>query len=139
MLSVSRIILFVVLIISIFFPNFSHAKNFKWSEKQVNINNTGTFYFDKSSVKKIDNFIYYWSLGDFTKPLEGSDIKSTISYHRVDCTDNGYQILIFIAFDDKMGRGNIIFHDAENPDKIEDKQYDTRDSIAYLRHKTLCK
>ena len=79
------------------FPNFSHAKNFKWSEKQVNINNTGTFHFDKSSVKKIDNFIYYWSLGDFTKPLEGSDIKSTISYHRVDCTDNGYQILIFIA------------------------------------------
>ena len=139
MLSVSRIILFVALIISIFFSNFSHAKNFRWSEKKVNTKNTGAFYFDRSSVKKIDNYIYYWSLGDFTKPLEDSDIKSTISYHRVDCTDNGYQMLIFLAFDDNMGRGNIIYHDTENPDKIEDKQYDTKDSIAHLRHEALCK
>ena len=135
----SRIIFFVVLISSIFFSNFSHAKNFRWSEKKVNRDNTGAFYFDRSSVKKIDNYIYYWSLGDFTKPLEGSDIKSTISYHKVDCTDIGYQMLIFLAFDDNMGKGNIIYHDAENPDKIEDKKYDAKGSIAYLRHESLCK
>ena len=98
-----------------------------------------TYNYDSSESSSDDDSDNIAIITDFTKPLEGSDIESTISYHRVDCTDNGYQILIFIAFDDKMGRGNIIFHDAENPDKIEDKQYDTRDSIAYLRHKTLCK
>ena len=48
-------------------------------------------------------------------------------------------MLIFLAFDDNMGKGNIIYHDAENPDKIEDKRYDTKGSIAYLRHESLCK
>lgn len=135
----SKIIFFVALILPIFFSNLSHAKNFRWSEKTANVDKTGTFYFDRGTVKRIDNYIYYWALSDFTNPLEGTKMKSTITYHRVDCTDIGYQLLIFIAFDENMGRGNIIIHDVENPDKLEDKQFDSKNSIAYLRHDSLCK
>ena len=80
------------------------------------------------------------ALGDYLK-LEvddNQDIKSVISHHRVDCDDPGlgYQMLIFSAFRGNMGKGEIIFHIADDPDS--EKRYDSKNSIAYSRHEELC-
>ena len=131
------ILAFVVILIS---TSNLHASKFKWSNGTVTSDKTSKFYFDKGSVKRIGNHIYYWSLGDYLK-LEvddNQDIKSVISHHRVDCDDPGlgYQMLIFSAFRGNMGKGEIIFHIADDPDS--EKRYDSKNSIAYSRHEELC-
>ena len=131
------ILAFVIILIS---TNILHASKFKWSNGHFTSDRTSKFYFDKGSVKRIGNHIYYWSLGDYLK-LEvddNQDVRSVITYHRVDCDDPdlGYQMLIFSAFRGNMGKGEIIFHSADDPDS--EKRYDPKDSVAYLRHEELC-
>tara|TARA_X000000368_G_scaffold338211_1_gene276140 strand:+ start:119 stop:442 length:324 start_codon:yes stop_codon:yes gene_type:complete len=105
----------------------------------INPTKTAEFYIDKKSVIKIDNYIYYWSLGNILKTLEEApELKSSISYNKLDCNDMGYQTIIFIAFAGNMGNGKIIFHDSENPDKEEDKRFDGKSSVAYKLHDKLC-
>ena len=130
--------LIIPLVIILIFTNTLHAAKFKWSDGHFTSDKTSRFYFDKSTVKRIDNHIYYWSLGDYLKLEEGDnpDIKSVITHLRVDCNDLGYQMLIFSAFRGNMGKGEIIFHSADDPDS--EKRYDPKDSVAYLRHEELC-
>ena len=131
--------LFSFLILILIYCNISYANNFNWSEKMTNPTKTAEFYIDKKSVIKINNYIYYWSLGNILKTLEDApNLKSSISYNKVDCNDMGYQTVIFIAFTGNMGNGEIIFHDSENPDKEEDKRFDPESSVAYRLHDKLC-
>ena len=131
--------LFSFLILILIYCNISYAYNFNWSEKMTNPTKNAAFYIDKKSVIKINNYIYYWSLANILKTLEGApDLKSSISYNKVDCNDMGYQTIIFIAFTGNMGNGEIIFHDSENPDKEEDKTFDHESSVAYRLHDKLC-
>ena len=132
--------LILALVAVLISTNTLHAAKFKWSDERFTVGKSSKFYLDKATVKRIGNYIYYWSLGDYLKFEEDDhpDIKSVITHNRVDCNDSdlGYQMLIFSAFTDNMGKGKIVFHDAENPD-IE-KRYDAKDSVAYLRHEKLC-
>ena len=131
--------LFSFLILILIYCNISYANNFNWSEKMTNPTKSAEFYIDKKSVIKINNYIYYWSLGNILKTLEDApNLKSSISYNKVDCNDMGYQTIIFIAFTGNMGNGEIIFHDSENPDKEEDKRFDPKASVAYRLHDKLC-
>ncbi len=131
--------LFSFIISILIYCNFSYAYDFNWSNKMINPTKTAEFYIDKKSVIKIDNYIYYWSLGNILKTLEEApELKSSISYNKLDCNDMGYQTIIFIAFAGNMGNGKIIFHDSENPDKEEDKRFDGKSSVAYKLHDKLC-
>ena len=132
--------LILALIVILISTNILHASKFKWSDGHLTYDKTSKFYFDKGSVKRIGNHIYYWSLGDYLKleVNDNKDVRSVITHHRVDCDDPelGYQILIFSAFRSNMGKGKIIFHSADDADS--EKRYDSKDSIAYLRHEKLC-
>ena len=125
----------VVILIS---TNLLHAAKFKWSNGKISLDNTTKFYLDKRSVKRIDNHIYYWSLGDYLKLEEGDnpDVRSVITHHRLDCTDLGYQILIFSGFAGNMGKGEITFHNAQDPDL--EKRYNSKESVAHVTHVELC-
>ena len=132
--------LILALVVILISTSTLHASKFKWSNERFTSDRTSKFYFDKGSVKRIGNHIYYWSLGDYLK-LEvddNQDVRSVITYLRVDCDDPdlGYQMLIFSAFRGNMGKGEIIFHSADNPDS--EKRYDPKTSVAYLRHEELC-
>ena len=131
------ILLIIVFLISI---NILHADEFKWSDVMISKDKTSEFYIDKKSIKRIDNYIYYWSLGNYLilEESENQDVKSVIVYNRIDCNDFGYQIVIFTAYENNMGRGKALYHDMENPDKEEEKRFDSKDSMAYDRHKELC-
>ena len=131
--------IFLFLILILIYSNVSYAYNFNWSEKMITPSKSAEFYIDKKSVIKINNYIYYWSLGNILKTLEEApELKSSISYNKLDCNDMGYQTIIFIAFTGNMGNGEIIFHDSENPDKEEDKRFDPESSVAYRIHDKLC-
>ena len=131
--------LIFTLIIFLVSKNSLYAANFNWSGKMTNPTKSAEFYIDKKSVIKINNYIYYWSLGNIIKTLEDApELKSSISYNKLDCNDMGYQTIIFIAFTGNMGNGEIIFHDSENPDKEENKRFDGKSSVAYRQHDKLC-
>ena len=132
--------LILALVVILISTSTLHASKFKWSNGTVTSDKTTKFYFDKGSVKRIGNHIYYWSLGDYLKlgVDDDQDVRSVITHLRVDCDDPdlGYQILIFSAFRGTMGKGEIIFHSADDADS--EKRYDPKDSVAYLRHEELC-
>ena len=132
--------LILALVVILISTSTLHASKFKWSNGTVTSDKTTKFYFDKGSVKRIGNHIYYWSLGDYLKlgVDDDQDVRSVITHLRVDCDDPdlGYQILIFSAFRGTMGKGEIIFHSADDADS--EKRYDSKDSIAYSTHEELC-
>ena len=132
--------LILALVVILISTSTLHASKFKWSNGTVTSDKTTKFYFDKGSVKRISNHIYYWSLGDYLKlgVDDDQDVRSVITHLRVDCDDPdlGYQILIFSAFRGTMGKGEIIFHSADDADS--EKRYDSKDSIAYSTHEEVC-
>ena len=64
-------------------------------------------------------------------------IKSVISFHRIDCNDMGYQIILMSFYGKYMGRGENLTHFID-PDTEEEKRFHPKDSISYSRHKKLC-
>tara|TARA_X000000368_G_C22940802_1_gene672056 strand:- start:696 stop:1106 length:411 start_codon:yes stop_codon:yes gene_type:complete len=131
--------LILALVVILISANSLYAAKFNWTEKMLNPTRTVEFYIDKKSVKRINNFVYYWSLANIIKPLKDApELGSSFSYNKIDCADMGYQTIIFIAYTGKMGNGEILFHDSENPDKEEDKRFDPKNSVAYITHDKLC-
>ena len=90
--------LFFLLIIITFFPSNSFSE-FNW--KRVGENTNGTvFYVDKSSVKRMGNTIYFFSMMDYAKPVDG--VLSTKIYQEGNCSDYSFRYLKdFLLSNDK--------------------------------------
>ena len=103
------------------------------------INEDTEFYIDKKSIRRVENYVYYWSLANYLKYKEGenTDIKSVISFHRIDCNDMGYQIILMSFYGKYMGRGENLTHFID-PDTEEEKRFHPKDSVSYSRHEKLC-
>ena len=131
--------LILVLVVILVSTNTLHATKFNWSDGMITVDSKTKFFIDKKSIKKINNYIYYWSLANYLilEEDDDPDIKSFISYHRLDCNDMGYQIIIFIAFSDYDGEGKTLGHYID-PDTEEEKRFNDKLSIAYKRHLKLC-
>ena len=129
----------LVIIIFLFSSYNVDAKNFNWSDKVKTVDGYTEFYVDKNSIKKIDNYIYYWTLANYLKhdPGDNKDVKSVIVFNRIDCDDMGYQLVIMSIYDDYNGKGKILTHFID-PDTEEEKQYDSETSVSYKRHKKIC-
>ena len=132
-----RIIL--VLVIILISTNTLHAKKFNWTDGMKTEDGYSEFYIDKKSIKKIDNYVYYWSLANYLKYEQGenTDIKSVIVFNRIDCNDMGYQIILMSVYGEYMGRGKNLTHFID-PDTEEEKRFHPKGSVSYLRHKKLC-
>ena len=130
------ILVVVVILIS---TNTLHATKFNWTDRMKTKDGYSEFYIDKKSIKKIDNYVYYWSLANYLKYEQGenTDIKSVIVFNRIDCNDMGYQIIIMSMHGDYMGRGETLTHFID-PDTEEEKRFDPKTSVAYGRHEKLC-
>ena len=131
--------LILVLVVILVSTNTLHATKFNWSDGMITNDRKTKFFIDKKSIKKINNYIYYWSLANYLilEEDDDPDIKSFISYHRLDCNDMGYQIIIFMAFSDYNGKGKTLGQYID-PDTEEEKRFNDKLSIAYKRHLKLC-
>ena len=131
--------LILALVVILISTNILHATKFNWTDGIKTKDGYSEFYIDKKSIKKIDNYVYYWSLGNYLKYEEGenTDIKSVIVFNRIDCNDMGYQIIIMSVYGDNMGKGEIFNHFID-PDTEEEKRFDPKTSVAYERHEKLC-
>ena len=96
--------LFSLLIIITFFPSNSFSE-FNW--KRVGENTNGTvFYVDKSSVKRMGNTIYFFSMMDYAKPVDG--VLSTKIYQEGNCSDYSFRYLKDFYYDQPMGNGSVV-------------------------------
>ena len=132
-----RIILVVIFIL--ISTNTLHATKFNWTDRMKTKDGYSEFYIDKKSIKRIGNYIYYWALANYLKYEEGenTDIKSVISFHRIDCNDMGYQIILMSLYGEYMGRGKNLHHFID-PDTEDEKRFHQKGSISYKRHEKLC-
>jgi len=98
-----RKLIFLLIIIT-FFPSNSFSE-FNW--KRVGENTNGTvFYVDKSSVKRMGNTIYFFSMMDYAKPVDG--VLSTKIYQEGNCSDYSFRYLKDFYYDQPMGNGSVV-------------------------------
>jgi hypothetical protein len=72
-----------------------------WEFISVNENNT-TFYIDFEKTKKIDGYIYYWTLGDLLKPDKDGDF-SYVGYIQGDCKFSRFMYLSEFYYTKTLG------------------------------------
>ena len=64
-----------------------------------------SFYIDKDKITKDYNYIYFWSLVDFSEPAFNDDL-SAKTYSKVNCDTLEKRDLEFYFYKEPMGNGN---------------------------------
>jgi hypothetical protein len=75
----------------------------------------GTFYVDFEKIRKVDGYVYYWTLTDNLKPTNTGTLSSKI-YHQGDCKLFRYKYLSFSHHKEPMGGGTGKTSNPKNPD-----------------------
>ena len=81
---------------------FSSTSFADWTK--VSENRGGTFYVDFERIRKVDGFVYYWTLSDYIKPTKYGDLSSKI-YNQGDCKLFRYKYLSVSYYTQPMGMG----------------------------------
>jgi len=119
----------IFFIFILLFPLSSFAK---WTMIGTNLDST-TFYVDLERIKKLDGFIYYWELANFSKPrLSYLSVKS---FRKVDCKLLGSRTLTVTFYKEPMGAGTLS-KGYDTPDK--EWGYSPPQSIGEDVLKTVC-
>ena len=63
----------------------------------------GSVYIDAKRIRKTGEYVYYWILGDYLKPMDG--ILSAKTYYQGDCKLLRYKNLSYSFHKEPMGRG----------------------------------
>lgn len=126
-------LILVLLYITFCFPSHS-----QW--KEVVSNNDFREYLDLNTVKKINQFIYMWSLRDYKNPQENGNL-STKYYTKYDCHEMRYEVLSIVVYDVNMGRGRKfkylknIYDESAEPNWIYQSEEDKKNFLL----NTVCK
>ena len=112
----NRNFLLSFLILSILIPHQNSLA--EWTE--VVTNKAGNTYVDLDNIKKVDNFVFFWAVTDFLKPLENQYFSSKV-FHQIDCKLFRYKDLNMYFHKEPMGKGIANSPDRNNvePSKIE--------------------
>jgi len=97
----------------VFTMMFSSTSFADWTKVTENVNGD-TYYVDFERMRKVDGFVYYWTLVDFLKPRNGD--LSVKSYNQGDCKQFRYKILSAFLHKEPMGGGRSSYSDnPKNP------------------------
>ena len=109
----------------------------KWESFRVEGNFTE--YFELESIKKINNFIYIWSMIDYETPQKDG-ILSTKYYSKYDCNLKRYKIISIIDYKTKKGRGRNFEYkkNLKNESSDSDWSYPSVESKDYSKIKFIC-
>ena len=84
-------------------PTTSTTESAGW--KKVNADTKGnTFYVDFERIRKVDGYVYYWTLVDFLKPLNNKLLSIKV-YYQGDCKLFRAKKLSFFGHKEPMGGG----------------------------------
>ena len=78
----------------------------EWTEISENVNGT-KYYIDYETIKKNNEYLYYWQLDDYLEPLSDADGPrfSSILMYKVDCDSLSYKRLTATFYSGQMGKG----------------------------------
>ena len=94
-----------ILLVIIFTFLFSNTSWGEWT--YVAGNSMGhKMYYDKDSIRKSGNYIYFWGLYNLPKLVEGR-LFSSKSYVKLDCSILRYKSLKEITYKKSMGEGEM--------------------------------
>ena len=122
------------LVISIFLFIFSTTNcfaDFNW--KKIGSTTSGhVSYVDLSSIKKVDNNVFFFRLMDYVKPTNQGDLSSKI-YFEVNCLDLSFRYIKDFYYKEPMGNGEYrIF------DEIGEWENNTKGSIGETTREFVC-
>ena len=73
----------------------------------------GSVYIDPKRIRKTGGYVYYWTLGDYLKPMDG--ILSAKTYRQGDCKSLRYKNLSYSFHKEPMGKDFVVSNDLEDP------------------------
>ena len=95
----------LTLLFSILISFNSHGE---WTWVNDNIDNN-SYYSDNKTIKKIDGYVFFWSLEDFNVPFD--IVYSAKIYKKIDCLRDRTDDIRVIYYDQPMGEGEIYLTD----------------------------
>jgi hypothetical protein len=91
-------LIFTLLVSTLMFSSPSYAE---W--RKVQEHSMGSVYIDAKRIRKTGGYVYYWTLGDYLKPMDG--ILSAKTYRQGECKLLRYKNLSYSFHKEPMGRG----------------------------------
>ena len=76
----------------------------EWTEVSSNMGEQNTYYVDFEKVRKVNGFVYFWTLSNYLKPLEGT--LSTKIHWQGDCKLLRNKVLGLSLHKEPMGGGS---------------------------------
>ena len=125
-----KLILILSLIFTVTLSSPSYAE---WTKVEKNLAGD-TYYVDYERIKKIDGYVYFWQVTNFSKPKTG--FLSSIIYHQVDCKLLRYKWLTFFGHREEMGGGDGV--NLPIPKKHENWKYPPPDTISEVVTWSVC-
>ena len=111
---------------------FSHKCFSEWNF--VNKSDIAEFYIELDSVKKNNDYVFYWRMVNFFEPFQEKYLSVQI-YNKGDCPQNRIKTLSYIWFNRGMGRGQSKQEESVN----KDWKYPSPDTAAFHDLRTVCK
>ena len=105
-----KLLILTTLIFSVLFSFPSFAE---WTKMSENVN--GTFYVDFERIRKVDGYVYWWTLTDLLKPDKRGDLSAKM-YKQGDCKLFRYKNLSISTHKEPMGGGTVEPYNLKNPE-----------------------
>ena len=118
------------LVFTVMFSSTSFAEWTKIATSELGDN----FYVDLERIRKVDGYVYFWELGDYSKPVTEMMLQSGKRYFQGDCKILRYKILSYVYHKQPMGR------DIGEPSESNYKEwfYPSPNSVVEATLKTVC-
>ena len=110
---------------------FSSACFADW--EKVSVNHFAAFYVNFGTIRKVDEYVYYWELGDLFKAI-GTGVLSVTSHNQGNCKSFQRKTLRHNYHKEPMGVGHGEFHSPKNPKWV----FPPRNSVSEAILKSVC-
>ena len=110
------------------------SNEFNWAKIATTADGSLETYFDKKSIKKIENYKYVWILSNVLKDTD--KVKSFVVYEKVNCNNNQMQNIIWIEYSDFFAKGEIGYHEVSQDEYLEWTSADPSSVMEIIINKT---
>ena len=129
----NRLTLILTFLLSLMFSSPSYSEWTRIGEGTDSHNRGDIFYVDFETIRKVDEYVYWWSLTDYLKPTESGRL-SYKTHFQGDCKLFRFKRLSYSFHDTPMGRGTGLSHSPKNPEW----RYPPPDSVVERILKSVC-
>ena len=83
---------------------FSSPSYSEWTKLFSTGGGVNTIYIDLKNIRKHNEYIYYWTLSDYLKPITSKNLLSSKRYQQGDCNIFRFKVLSYVYHQQPMGK-----------------------------------